>query len=418
MRAKRLLRFTILLPTGLCLLMPGPGAQAQPREGASAASHLVAQSGASASELFNVWIDNLLAAAERLLHLPLYVLLAAAAFAILLLTAIAARFVRERARGFVWRAMGLGLGLIAVLALALLADRRLMQLRYEIQDLRLRTVPATAPPTTAPAVSRLLFDASAAQRQLERMFSEVHLEIATIDQTTDFIRVRIARPLVSACVAVVDLTSPVLELKLSSEIGRKWLTSEFARKNNCTVAINGEAGMSPGMDAPLGVWRGYLMHRGELILSEEAGNPRPFISFDRQNRASFVAAASRDRALPADSYNVIWGRFDAIIEGEVQTANLRNRQPRTVMGVNREGTRLYLAVIDGRQPGHSMGMTLAEAGSLLKSFGAHNAMLCDEGGSSCMYLAAGGGIVNIPSDRQGEERPTYTHFGIGLRDGI
>ncbi len=63
-----------------------------------------------------------------------------------------------------------------------------------------------------------------------------------------------------------------------------------------------------------------------------------------------------------------------------------------------------------------MGFTRAEAGNLLKAFGAYNGMLCDEGGSSCMYLKRLGGICNIPSDSRGRERPTYTHFGIALRD--
>jgi exopolysaccharide biosynthesis protein len=59
-----------------------------------------------------------------------------------------------------------------------------------------------------------------------------------------------------------------------------------------------------------------------------------------------------------------------------------------------------------------MGFTRGEVGMLLKLFGAHNAMLCDEGGSSCLYVETMGGIVNVPSDNQGQERPTYTHFGI------
>jgi hypothetical protein len=41
-------------------------------------------------------------------------------------------------------------------------------------------------------------------------------------------------------------------------------------------------------------------------------------------------------------------------------------------------------------------------------------MLCDEGGSSCFYIKKFNGIVNSPSD--GEERATYTHFGITLHN--
>ena len=61
-----------------------------------------------------------------------------------------------------------------------------------------------------------------------------------------------------------------------------------------------------------------------------------------------------------------------------------------------------------------MGCTRSEAGWLLKAFGATDGMLCDEGGSSCMYVEWLGGICNSPCDFQGSERPTYTHFGISV----
>ena len=59
-------------------------------------------------------------------------------------------------------------------------------------------------------------------------------------------------------------------------------------------------------------------------------------------------------------------------------------------------------------------MAEEETRQLLRAFGAYNGMLCDEGGSSCMYIKKFNAIVNSPSD--GEERVTYTHFGISLRD--
>ena len=85
------------------------------------------------------------------------------------------------------------------------------------------------------------------------------------------------------------------------------------------------------------------------------------------------------------------------------------------MGINADGTRLFLMVVDGRQPRSSNGFTRAEVGEFLKAFGATDGMLCDEGGSSCIYLQQFGGIANVPSDFNGEERATYTHFGVSLR---
>jgi exopolysaccharide biosynthesis protein len=151
---------------------------------------------------------------------------------------------------------------------------------------------------------------------------------------------------------------------------------------------------------------------GREVLREQTGNPRPFLCFDRDHRARFVAASAGARELQATDHDVIWGRMDAIVDGVVQTEAWRFNQPRTVMGIDRAGERLFLLVVDGRQPRHSVGFTRPQVGAFLQAFSVHDAMLCDEGGSACMYVGAFGGLVTTPSDDQGTERPTYTHFGI------
>jgi hypothetical protein len=136
---------------------------------------------------------------------------------------------------------------------------------------------------------------------------------------------------------------------------------------------------------------------------------------NRGNRASFTSSVAIDREIGSDDYNVIWGRHDAIVDGEVETSDYRHSQPRTAMGIDREGRLLYLLVVDGRQPERSWGFTRAQVGWFLEAFGAHDGMLCDEGGSSCIYVKQFGGIVNVPGDYEGRERPTYTHFGVTLQ---
>ena len=48
---------------------------------------------------------------------------------------------------------------------------------------------------------------------------------------------------------------------------------------------------------------------------------------------------------------------DAVINGTVQGVGSKTRQPRTAMGLSEGGGKLYLMVVDGRQPNHSMGVT-------------------------------------------------------------
>jgi hypothetical protein len=75
------------------------------------------------------------------------------------------------------------------------------------------------------------------------------------------------------------------------------------------------------------------------------------------------------------------------------------RQPRTLAGVRADGV-LLLVTVDGRAPGWSAGMTLAEAARLMRSLGARDALNLDGGGSSIITVR--GVVVNRPSDRTGE----------------
>ena len=85
------------------------------------------------------------------------------------------------------------------------------------------------------------------------------------------------------------------------------------------------------------------------------------------------------------------------------------RNPRTLAGVTATGA-LLLVTVDGRRPGWSAGMSLADAARLMKSLGARDALNLDGGGSSTMVY--GGRVVNRPSDRVGE-RPVGDGVFVG-----
>lgn len=81
-----------------------------------------------------------------------------------------------------------------------------------------------------------------------------------------------------------------------------------------------------------------------------------------------------------------------------------SREPRTMLGT-KDG-KLFIVVVDGRQPGHSEGLTLAEGAKYLQSLGADQAINMDGGGSSTYYARQPGDeqptLLNRPSD--GPER--------------
>ncbi|MFH1573275.1 MAG: phosphodiester glycosidase family protein [Acidobacteriota bacterium] len=80
---------------------------------------------------------------------------------------------------------------------------------------------------------------------------------------------------------------------------------------------------------------------------------------------------------------------------------ITDRHPRTAVGFLPDG-KWIVALIDGRQPRLSVGMTVAEIAAFMHSLGCTSALNLDGGGSSTMVLQ--GRVVNSPSDG-GQERP-------------
>ncbi len=85
------------------------------------------------------------------------------------------------------------------------------------------------------------------------------------------------------------------------------------------------------------------------------------------------------------------------------------RAPRTAVGVMANGHLLF-GIVDGRQP-HSIGCTLGEMASLMREFGAVEAVNFDGGGSTEMIVK--NQIVNRPSD--GRERRIGAALGVFVK---
>jgi exopolysaccharide biosynthesis protein len=96
------------------------------------------------------------------------------------------------------------------------------------------------------------------------------------------------------------------------------------------------------------------------------------------------------------------------------------RHPRTAAGVSRDGKTLLLLVVDGRQPGWSIGVTLPELAQMMLEAGAWNAVNLDGGGSSAMWHrepgTSAGRVLNHPSD--GRVRPVANHLGVRVNASL
>ncbi|MER6347646.1 phosphodiester glycosidase family protein [Streptomyces sp. NPDC001595] len=75
------------------------------------------------------------------------------------------------------------------------------------------------------------------------------------------------------------------------------------------------------------------------------------------------------------------------------------RNPRTAAGVTRDG-RIVLLTVDGRRPGHSVGLSITETAAVMRGLGAVDALGLDGGGSTAMVVQDE--LQGRPSDRTGE----------------
>ncbi len=93
--------------------------------------------------------------------------------------------------------------------------------------------------------------------------------------------------------------------------------------------------------------------------------------------------------------------------------DVKGRNPRTVLGTNKEKDKVYLITIDGRSS-KSLGMTLEEVSEFLKAIDINTAINLDGGGSTTMAARKLGeenvSIINTPSG--GQERLVANGVGI------
>ncbi|QFZ24758.1 multidrug transporter [Saccharothrix syringae] len=100
--------------------------------------------------------------------------------------------------------------------------------------------------------------------------------------------------------------------------------------------------------------------------------------------------------------------------------------PRTAVGFDATGERMFVLTVDGRQGQFLLGLTLMDVAAVLKEMGAHNALNLDGGGSSTMLARVPGDeavtLENTPSD--GVQRPVpnglalYAPAGSGELTGF
>ncbi len=200
-------------------------------------------------------------------------------------------------------------------------------------------------------------------------------------------------------------------------------TSQFLEKFHLQLAVNGDrfspwwshspADYYPHVGDPVTPF-GFSASMGDVYwigeIGEDGGTP-PTLYISRRNALSF-------NNRPSNVYSAISGERMLVEQGEIVPGlNDKELDPRTAIGINRNGRYLYILIIDGRQPFYSEGATFQELAELLKQQGSYFGMAMDGGGSSTLVIEGRDGspqIMNSPIDNYipGRQRPVGNHLGI------
>lgn len=259
-------------------------------------------------------------------------------------------------------------------------------------------------------------------------------------------------------VVTIDLTAPGVSVGVARggpdpDGDGKWTTTllpvrEIAAREHFDVAVNGDffaalqtkdiEGRNTGFVR--GKWaspQGPAVTDGALWQSAPATRPALLVGDGR----AAVASVDPRKPMPTWVRQAVGGNALLAHDGKVLSQKNKDRHPRTVAGVDATGTRLFLLVVDGRQPNLSIGMTYEELGREMVRLGAADAVNLDGGGSTTMVLrdpraatqpAGGAGtqstaaaraadafplvVANSPSD--GRERSVADVLGVRLGHAV
>jgi hypothetical protein len=227
-------------------------------------------------------------------------------------------------------------------------------------------------------------------------------------------------------VLAIDLQTPNLEFLVTPASKQDGTictrtTSKFLDEFKLHLAINADGwryldpntvpGGACASGDPVKV-NGYAASRGTVYSPVKTYEPEIYIG--PRNQVTINTP-------PVKPFNAFAGDR-VVVQNGIVVKNLAATipQPRTALGLNKNGRWLTLMVVDGRQEGYSEGVTFPELGELLISFGVYTGVNLDGGGSSTMVMKGTDGkphILNSPIDLNvpGKERAVANHLGLYIR---
>ena len=196
-------------------------------------------------------------------------------------------------------------------------------------------------------------------------------------------------------------------------------TSDFVKKFDLQLAINGSFFYPFEENTP---WD-YYPRTGEsaIALGENITNGTRYgkveptwnvLCFDESHQATIVL----EQQCPDTTVNGVAGRKLIVKNGHSLIDYNTKAYARTVAGVNRQGDKLWVIVVDGKQPFYSEGATLQEMAQIAIDLGCDRALNLDGGGSSTLVVKQDNvvKVLNAPIHTKipMRERPVANHLGF------
>ncbi|MEO6435535.1 MAG: phosphodiester glycosidase family protein, partial [Tepidisphaeraceae bacterium] len=209
-------------------------------------------------------------------------------------------------------------------------------------------------------------------------------------------------------IAAIDLTHPNVQVRVERggddpDGPGEWQTTlmqptKIADREGFDVVINGDfyavgrAQSADGTTRPVKYEGGIAAKvSGPAVTDGEkwavAGEPRAALLIGKNGKPAVAQLTDP----PSDAEQVIAGSHVIVQNGrnvapEDKPGFIRGPHPRTAVGIADGGKTLILAVIDGRQKGEAVGMSLKETAEVMLKYGCTAAVNLDGGGSTMLGI--------------------------------
>lgn len=188
-----------------------------------------------------------------------------------------------------------------------------------------------------------------------------------------------------------------IELVLSNKFGKKGqFLQDMAKDNNALVAINAGGFADAGGVGNGGIPTGTVIKDGQVVYKGDATGWSGGLAGFNNDNVLVLTKGSIDDALASGMRDAVeFGPF-LIVNGKraiVKGNGGWGVASRTALAQRKDGIVLFL-VIDGRQPGYSLGVDMNELTNILVKYKAYNAVNLDGGASSSLVI--NNEIINKP----------------------